>query len=145
MAQQLHIVSVMRVVAHLTLLLVLALPALFVRAEPQNRQAGVNARGIVESAEITGVAEDDISEDIREAVRKMAGQRFDQAVADDLILRIQSERPEFIATTRLVHGTGSERVKVIFVVEKNNEQSGGESNINSRYTVERVEVQGFDE
>jgi hypothetical protein len=105
----------------------------------------VNARGIVESAEITGIEEDEVSQELRDAVRKLVGQPFDQQSADDLVSRIQGELSGAIATTRLVGGDQSDRVRVLFVVEKNNGGAGGGSNVNSRYTVERVEVQGYDE
>ena len=127
----------------LSMTLLLLAPVLF--AAPQQSPVGVNARGVVETAEITGIDEDQVSPDLRDAVRKLAGQKFDQQAADDLVVRIQAELPAFIATTRLVAGSQNDRVKVVFVVEKSNEAPGGESNINSRYTVERVEIRGFDE
>jgi outer membrane protein assembly factor BamA len=121
----------------------LLLPLSVALAEPQ--QAGINARGIVESAEISGIDEDEISQDIHDAVRKLVGQAFDQQAADDLVKRIQAEKPEFTATTRLSAGDESDRLRVIFLLEKTNGEVGDEANVNSRYTVERVEIQGFDE
>jgi outer membrane protein assembly factor BamA len=108
-------------------------------------QAGVDARGVVESAEITGVDQNDLSQDIRDSIHKLVGQKFDQQTADELVVRVQAELPDFIVTTRLLSGSQPDRVKVLFTLEKSNEQPGSESNVNSRYTVERVEVQGFDE
>jgi len=105
----------------------------------------VNARGIVESAEISGSCQDEVDQDIREAVQKLVGQAFDQQSADDLVLRIQTVLPDVIVTTRLVAGEQSDRVKVVFVLEKKNEEPAGESNVNSRYIVERVEIEGYDE
>jgi outer membrane protein assembly factor BamA len=105
------------------------------------QQAGINARGIVDSAEISGIDENQLSQEIRDAVRKLIGQPFDQSAADDLIMRIQVEKPEFTATTRLLAGNEPDHVKVSFLLEKNT----GEDNVNSRYIVERVEIEGFDE
>src|SRR5580700_5995799 len=102
---------------------------------PGLRAQGVNARGVVESAEISGVGENDISQDVRDAVHKLAGQPFDQQAADDLVMRIQTERPGFTATTRLTEGSRSDLVKVVFLVEKSSEEPGGEANVNSRYIV----------
>ena len=130
---------------YLTLITVVLFSYAIAFAEPRQDAAGVNARGVVESAEITGIGEEEISQELREAVHKLIDQRFDQQLADDLVVRIQAEKPEFIATTRLLSGTQPDRVKVTFVVERSNEEPGSESNINSRYTVERVDVQGFDE
>ena len=84
----------------LSMTLLLLAPVLL--AAPQQSPVGVNARGVVETAEITGIDEDQVSPDLRDAVRKLAGQKFDQQAADDLVVRIQAELPAFIATTRLV-------------------------------------------
>jgi hypothetical protein len=114
-------------------------------AEAQRSQEGVNSRGIVESIELSGIPEGDIAPDVRDSMQKLVGQRFDQNTADDLVNRIQTDKPGFIVTTRLLEGSETDKVKVIFVVENSNEQPGTEANVNSRYLVERVEVQGFDE
>ena len=136
--------SAMRPITYLFLTIAVLLPACFIFAAPP-QQPGANARGIVESAEITGIDEGGISQEVRDSIHKLVGQRFDQQAADDLVMRIQVELPEFIATTRLLAGTDADHVKVVFAVEKINEEPGAESNVNSRYTVERVEIQGFDE
>jgi Omp85 superfamily domain len=133
----------MRVVSYWVLIIFFLSTQSFVRAEAQ--QAGINARGIVESAEISGIGEDEISQDIRDAVRKLAGKPFDQQTADDLIQRIQTEKPEVVATTRLLPGGQPDQLKVIFLIEKINAEAGSEGNVNSRYMVERVEIQGYDE
>src|SRR6266850_1442329 len=79
------------------------------------QQAGINARGIVDAAEISGIDEDQLSQEIRDAVRKLIGQPFDQSAADDLVMRIQVEKPEFTATTRLLAGNEPDHVKVTFL------------------------------
>jgi len=122
----------MRAASHCVLIVVIFfLSAVsFVRAETQ--QAGINARGIVESAEISGIDEDEISQDIRDAVRKLTGKPFDQQTADDLIQRIQIEKPEFVATTRLLAGEQPDRLKVVFLVETVNPEGSSEGNVISR-------------
>jgi len=127
------------------LLIILFMPCWVSFAEPQQTPPGVNARGTVETAEISGVDEENLSDDIRKAVHGLQGKTFDQAAADDIIVQIQAQNPNLIATTRLLPGSNSNLVKVVFVMEKSNEEAGGGSNINSRYMVESVEVQGFDE
>src|SRR5262245_28155747 len=130
----------MRVLSRLVLIVAL-LPVSFARSEPQE---GVNARGIVDSAEISGVDEGDISQALRDDIHKLAGQPFDQKAADDLVARLQDEKTDFNATTRLAPGSQSDRVKVIFLLEKINFEADAGANVNSRYTVERVEIQGYD-
>src|SRR5262245_39338804 len=104
------------------------------------QQAGINARGIVDAAEISGIDDSEISQETRNNIQKLVGQPFDQQAADHLADLIQAERPEYTATTRLVPGNEPNHVKVIFSLEK----STGPDNVNSRYVVERVEIQGFD-
>src|SRR5215813_12878512 len=133
----------MRAAAYLVFIILLLLPPSHVCAETP--QAGINARGIVESAEISGIDENEISENIREAVRKLAGKPFDQQSADDVVARIQADKPEFTVTTRLLAGDDSDRLRVVFFLEKGGAELGGEGNINSRYTVERVEIEGYEE
>jgi outer membrane protein assembly factor BamA len=106
-------------------------------------QVGVNARGIVENAEISGIDQDELSQDIRDSVGKLVGQPFNQQAADDIVARIQEQKPEFTATTRLITASQPDHVKVVFFVEKANDDA--ETNVNSRYAVERVEIQGYDE
>src|SRR4051812_15902728 len=110
MAWELHIVAAMR---YLLILLLLPLSTLLAQSS-QKLPASVNPHGIVENADITGVELDEISPDVRDAVRKLGGHAYDQQVADDLIVRIQAEHPGFIATTRLVAGSRSDLVKVLF-------------------------------
>ncbi len=111
----------------------------FARADAQ--QVGINARGIIERAEVSGIADDELSPAIRDDVQKLVGQQFDQRVADELLMRIQSETPDFIASTRLLPGNQPDRLRVVFFLERTN----ADANVNSRYTVERVEIQGYDE
>src|SRR4030095_10620059 len=131
----------MRAMFYMSLVAVLLLPLSFVYAVAQ--QAGINPRGVVESTEISGIDEDEISQEIRDSVRNLVGQPFDQKAADDLVMRIQAEKSEFTTSVRLLAGDQADRVKVIFLLEKTNVE--GESNVNSRYMVEKVEIHGFDE
>src|SRR6185295_18393508 len=99
----------MRTIAYLLLTVFILWSPMLAAAPPQ---AGVDARGVIESAEITGADDAQISGDIRDAVQKLVGQRFDQKIADDLVTRIQDDLPDFIATTRLLPGGQADRVKV---------------------------------
>ena len=61
-------------------------------------QTGVNPHGIVESVAVSGVDEDAISEDVRNAVHRLQGKPFDQNEADGLVARIQAEQSTWTAT-----------------------------------------------
>ena len=127
----------------LVLLFLLLFPAL--PAAGQEAVPPVDPQGIVESIEISGVPEDDISQAVRGMMQKLVGQKLDQQGANDLLDRIEIELPGFIATTKLAVGTEPDRIKLVFVVEKSNEEPGRRININSRYTVEDVHIDGIDE
>jgi outer membrane protein assembly factor BamA len=122
----------------------LLLPDAFALAMPQQAQATLNTRRTVETVEITGIDEDEISEDVREAIHQLAGKPFDQNVADELVVRIQAQDPSFTATVQVNEGSQNNRIKVQFVIEKHRAPQGGDANVNSRYTVERIDVEGFD-
>src|SRR5262249_42479236 len=130
-----------RLILLLTLLLLSRSP---ISATPQQTQQGINPRGVVESVELSGVDEDTIGKDLRDAIHRLEGKPFDQNEVDGLIARLQAEQSTITATVRLVEGSDSNRVKVLFVIEKTDAQPGA-PNVNSRYTVERVDIQGFDE
>src|SRR5439155_4435717 len=116
MAGRLHTLPAMRTTyLILTLILLLSAPIVCVAASPQE---GVNPRGVVESAAITGVDQKDVSKEILDAIQKLVGERFDQQTADDLVGRIQDDLPTFIATVRLASGSQADKVKVLFSVEK---------------------------
>ena len=143
LVRQLHNVARMRAALFSVFIFILLPTPPYVCAETP--QAGINARGVVETAEISGIDENEISDEVRDAVRKLIGKPFDQQSADDVVARIQADKPEFTVTTRLLAGDESDRVQVVFFLEKGGAESGGEGNINSRYTVERVEIEGYEE
>ena len=70
----------MKVIRYL-LLTNLFMPCWVLLAEPQQRPSGVNARGIVETAELSGIDEDDLSDDLRKSVHGLQGKTFDQQAA----------------------------------------------------------------
>ncbi len=73
-----HIVTAMR---HLTLLLLL-LPFSALLAAGQEPVASINPQGIVDSFEISGVPEGDISPTLRGTMQKLVGAKFDQQATE---------------------------------------------------------------
>src|SRR5205814_1598225 len=69
---------------------------------------------IIESVDVSGVAEDRISNDARDAMHALVGQRFDQLAADEVGFRIQKEASQRISTIRQLPGTMPDQVKLIF-------------------------------
>src|SRR5215472_7366812 len=133
MAHKLQFAAAMRRLILLCVLLLL--PKSPTIAAPQQAPAGVNPNGIVESTEISGIDEHEISEDVRDAIHKLEGKPFDQNAADELVVRIQAQQPRLTATVRLIQGSGTDSVKLQFVIKQSGADSTAAVNVNSLYTV----------
>jgi len=108
-------------------------------------QTAATPNGIVERVEIAGIANQRLSADLRDAISKLNGQRYDAASAEQLANRIQSELPGMVAAPRILAGADATHVRVVFVVAQSSSAPGGpDSNVNSQYTVEAVEVKGLE-
>jgi outer membrane protein assembly factor BamA len=100
---------------------------------------------IVETVEVAGISNQRLSADLGDAIRRLVGQRYDAAAADRLANRIQGELPGMVAAVRIVPGADAARVRVVFVVaQSSSAPAGPDSNVNSQYTVESVEVKGLE-
>jgi len=100
------------------------------------------AKGIIESVEISGVSEQRLSPTLREYLQKLVGQDYNPQEAADFADRIQRELPEFIAAPRALPGSQADRIRLVFVVARASDQPQVRPNINARYTVESVELEG---
>src|SRR4051812_31718871 len=119
---------------HLILLsIIFFLPRSPVLAVPQQALSTANSRGTVESAEISGIDSDEVSDEIHQAIHQLAGKPFDLDSANELVVRIQAEDPAFTAKIQISDGRNREFVKVVFVVEKEATPKDGGDNVNSRY------------
>ena len=99
---------------------------------------------IVESVEISGILESQITQALSDELQRLVGQRFDQGIADQLAQKIIVEMPDHVAAVRREPGSQSDRIKVIFVVARLGADTQ-DSNVNERYAVESVEISGIPE
>src|SRR5579862_4730960 len=106
------------------------LPCLAGYAAPQQTTEGVNPKGIVESAGLSGVDSEEVSKDLRDAIQQLAGKPYDQNAADEIVVRLQAENPAFTATARLTPGSDINSVKLLFVIQKHTAESPGGANVN---------------
>jgi hypothetical protein len=121
-------------------LILLALGATPVRAQ----DAPAPQAPVIESVELTGLSRDQLSPGLRRDLDALAGTPLNREAATALAMRIEAERPDVIAAIREVPQPDG-RVRVVFVVAHVAEDSELAENINSRYLVERVEIEGIDE
>jgi len=99
---------------------------------------------VIEAAEVSGIALDQLSPGLRQDIEALAGARLNRYRISALAARIEAERPEVVAASReVVRPDG--RVRIVFLVARISENTDLSSNINARYTVEDVEITGFDE
>ncbi len=114
-------------------------------ARPTQEPARAEEKPIVERVDLTGVAESRITRDMRDLMQELVGQRFDQLAADEVGFRLQNELKERISAIRQTPGADSDHIKLIFEFGRPPADTEHESNVNSRYTVEDVELHGIPE
>lgn len=78
----------------------------------------INARYVVEQADVHGLSEDDLSEGLQDDLRALVGQRLDSGAADRLQERIGREFPDHAVSRRIERGTEVGRIRVVFEAER---------------------------
>jgi hypothetical protein len=96
----------------------------------------------IESAELSGLSLDDLSSGLRRDIESLAGALHDDERIDRLARRIEEEHPDVVAAVRTLPRPDGQ-VRLIFLVARISDDSDLVSNINSRYTVESVEIRGI--
>ena len=136
-------IAIQNIMKNLTLFFLVLIAS--VSAVMGQTQTAASSTGIVERAEIAGIANQRLSADLRDAIQKLAGQRYDAVAAEQLANRIQGEVPGMVAAPRILAGADAAHVRVVFVVARSSSAPAGpDSNVNSQYTVEAVEVKGLE-
>lgn len=125
-------------------LLVIALAGILLAAPPlAAAQDELHEGAVIESAEVQGIALDRLSPELRRDIQALADQKLSRDRIADLVTRIETELPDVVAAARdVVRSDG--RVHVIFLIAPIGDQEGLASNINARYTIDRVEIEGID-
>src|SRR5215510_2377441 len=98
----------------------------------------------IESAEVSGIPDSQLSPGLRRDIDALAGRPLARPDVTQLARRIEEERPEVVVAVRIVPRAGGE-ARVVFLVARISDDTGLGENINARYTVESVEIEGLDE
>lgn len=98
---------------------------------------------IIRSAQVSGFDLGRLSPGLQDEIARLAGGPLNREQLKELAGRIEEEQPRFVAAIRVVRAPDDE-VRVVFVVAHMRDQDR-DANINARYVVERVELQGFDQ
>jgi len=78
----------------------------------------VNARYIVEEAELTGVPEAEVSQALRDELQGLVGKRLDSGDADRLQERIENELPNYEVSRRIRRGSERGRIRLLYEARK---------------------------
>jgi outer membrane protein assembly factor BamA len=97
----------------------------------------------ISKVEIAGASDQVLSTDLRDSMQKLVGQRYDPAIVDPVLRRIESELPDYVVATRNIPESDPGLVRLVFVMApKAPGSASAEANVNSQYIVESVEVKG---
>ena len=119
--------------------LLVSLLALGPQSTPDQR-APVPDGTIISAVDVSNFDIDRLSPGLRRDIRALVGTPLEQARLDQLASRIEGERPRRVAATRSVLDAGG-KARVIFVVGERGEERD-QDNVNARYIVERVDLEG---
>ncbi len=123
------------------LVTLLALPCGQARAQTSDAPDGTR----VGAAVVSGIDESRLSPGLRRALDALVGRPLDAREVDALAKRIEGERPEAVVAVRsILQEDGTARV-VFLVATTEAGRDRGDDNVNARYIVERVSVDGVDE
>jgi hypothetical protein len=87
-------------------------------SDDRDLAVNINARYSVESVEITGVPETDVSQGIRDDLQTLTGKPLDHDEAERLENRIEAELPGFDVRRRISRGSQPGRIRVVFELIK---------------------------
>src|ERR1044072_198908 len=129
-----------------TLTVALLLLSILAVAPPPTRAQEAEPPGgtPIEAAEVSGIPDSQLSPGLRRDIDALAGRPLARPDVTQLARRIEEERPEVVVAVRIVARPGDE-ARVVFLVARISDDAGLGENINARYTVESVEIEGLKE
>jgi hypothetical protein len=88
------------------------------RQDVPDREDNINARYIVEKADITGVPEAELPQGLRDDLAALVGKRLDSGEADRLQERIERELPSYDVSRRIQRGSEVGRIRLEYEARK---------------------------
>ena len=88
------------------------------RQSDPDRDDNVNARYIVEQADITGVPDAELTQALRDDLQGLVGKRLDSGDADRLRERIERELPRYDISRRIQRGSEVGRIRLVYEASK---------------------------
>jgi hypothetical protein len=93
---------------------------------------------VIRSAQVSGIDTDRLSPGLRADINALTGTGLNRERLRELAARIEAERPDMVTAVRAVDDAGN-NLRVVFFVARLDTDA---TNINTRYTVESVELTG---
>jgi len=138
MARRLPHAIDMRPLSLLLLFLALCVPWQAAQAQDTEPPEGT----IIESVDVRGLPRDNLSPGLRGELDGLTGERLNRPRLTELAARIEAERPDVVVAVRTAASPDG-RARVTFLVVSISDDGSLVENINARYTVESVEIQGI--
>ena len=138
MARRLPHAIDMRPLSLLLLFLALCVPWQAAHAQDTEPPEGT----IIESVDVRGLPRDNLSPGLRGELDGLTGERLNRPRLTELAARIEAERPDVVVAVRTAASPDG-RARVTFLVVSISDDGSLVENINARYTVESVEIQGI--
>jgi hypothetical protein len=88
------------------------------RQDQPDRDDNINARYIVEQADITGVPDAELTQGLRDDLRALVGKRLDSGEADRLQERLKRELPRYDVSRRIQRGSEVGRIRLLYEARK---------------------------
>jgi hypothetical protein len=120
------------------LLVVVLLPCSVAQAQEIEPADGTT----ISSAQVSGFDLDRLSPGLKAEIGKLAGTPLDRQRLRELAARIEEEQPRYVAALRITKER-DDTARVVFVVGRMRDQA--QANVNARYVVDEVEIEGIDE
>ena len=88
------------------------------RRDDPERDPNINDKYVIEDAEITGLSETELTQELRDALKTLVGTRLDAGDADRFQERLQRDFPRYEFSRRMQRGSEKDRIRLVFDASK---------------------------
>jgi len=109
----------------------------------QQAPPSVPPNATIERVDLSGLDDAKLSSELRADIQRLVGQTYNAQTIEALTQDIQVELPEFIAAATTQPGSQPDRIRVVLLVAKISDDDALKANINSRYIVDAIQLEGM--
>jgi hypothetical protein len=84
------------------------------RRDPPDRDDNINARYVVEEADLTGVPDEELTQVLRDALDALVGKRLDSPEASQLQDRLERDLPGYDVSRRIQRGSQPGQIRLVY-------------------------------